>query len=113
MAIAVDTSVREAILALNRDQREGLRGLSPGGAKDAFGKGTQTWGRHFMRIPLEDWEKLCEINPDLCAKDPRVSSAAMLEFERSDASRLYRVTEDYNGPASPIFFGAGGNDTPG
>lgn len=109
MSLLVGQSVRDAILELNRNQREGLNGLSPGGNPEAFGKGTQTWGRHFMRIPVEDWEKLCAINPDLNSKDPRVSSAAMLEFERSDASLPYRVTEDYIGPGSPIFIGAGGD----
>ena len=112
MAIAVGQSVREAILELNRNQREGTRGLPAGGRRDAFGKGTQTWGRHFMRIPVEDWEKLKAINPDLDSKDPRVSSAALLEFERSDASLPYRVTEDYNGPGQPLYFGAGGDGTP-
>jgi hypothetical protein len=109
MPIVVGESVRAAILDLNRNQREGLRGLSPGGRKDAFGKGTQTWGRHFMRIPEDDWAALCRINPDLNSKDPKVSSAAMLEFEKSDASLPYRVTKDYHGPGSPILFGAGRN----
>src|SRR6478736_2171511 len=113
MAIVVDQSVREAILDLNHNQREGLRGLSPGGRRDAFGQGTQTWGRHFMRIPESDWHALCRINPDLNSRDPKVSSAAMLEFERSDASIPYRVTKDYNGPGSPLFFGAGGDGKAG
>lgn len=106
---AVQDAVRLAVLELNRNQREGLRGLSPGGNRAAFGRGTQTWGRHFMRIPIDDWKKLVAINPDLDSKDPKVSSAAMLEFERSDASRLYRVTEDYNGSGSALYFGAGGD----
>ncbi len=99
------------MLELNRDQREGLRGLSPGGRSDAFGQGTQTWGRHFMRIPIADFPKLEKSHPDLFSKDSQVSSAAMLEFERSDASLPYRVTKDYHGPASPLFFDSGGNRT--
>lgn len=109
MSVLVGQSVREAILDLNRKQREGLDGLPSGGRPDAFGKGTQTWGRHFMRIPVEDWQRLIAINPALNSKDPKESSAAMLEFERSDESRPYRVTEDYDGPGNSLLFGAGGN----
>lgn len=101
--------MREAVLELNRNQREGLRGLSPGGRRDAFGKGTQTWGRNFLRIPESDWAKLKSINPAMASTDPKVFSEAMLEFERSDASIPYRVTEDYNGPGRPLYFGAGGD----
>jgi hypothetical protein len=101
--------VRSAILDLNRNQREGLNGLSPGGRKDAFGAGTQTWGRHFMRIPMEDFPKLKAERPDLFSRDPKVASEAMLEFERSDASLPYRTTKDYHGPGSPVYIGAGGD----
>lgn len=107
--IVVGESVRAAILDMNRNQREGLRGFSPGGRPDAFGRGTQTWGRNFMRIPEDDWAALQKINPALASRDPRVFSEAMLEFERSDASLKYRVTEDYNGPGQPLYFGAGGD----
>lgn len=98
---------RRAILELNRQQRQGLAGLASGGRPDAFGKGTQTWGRSFLRIPTADLLALEARNPALRSKDPKEFSAAWLEFERSDASLPYRVTEDYRGPSKPVFFGAG------
>ena len=102
---------RRAILELNRDQREGRNGLSAGGNPEAFGKGTQTWGRPMLRVPVEDWRVLCALNPALESKNAAEFSAAWLAFERSDASLPYRLTEDaINGPGNPVFFGAGGNN---
>jgi hypothetical protein len=98
---------RKAILELNRDQRQGLNGLDAGGNREAFGKGTQTWGRHFMRVPKSDLARLVACNPALGSTDPKEFSAAWVAFERSDASLPYRVTEDYHGPRDPIFFGTG------
>ncbi len=117
MSLDVSTSVREALrqrralLELNRQQREGLAGLHPGGARHAFGKGTQTWGRSFLRIPEADLLVLEARNPALRARDPKEFTAAWLEFERSDESLLYATTEDYRGPRKPIYFGAGGNSS--
>jgi len=101
---------RNSILELNRSQRQGTDGLAAGGRADAFGKGTQTWGRHFMRVPESDLAALIACNPALGSKDPKEYSAAWLAFERSDASLPYRVIEDYHGPRNPILFGAGGNN---
>lgn len=98
---------REAVLRLNQQQRQGLAGLNPGGARHAFGKGTQTWGRNFLRIPEEDLLALTLRNPALASLNPKEFSAAWLEFERSDESLPYRVTEDYRGPSKPVLFGAG------
>lgn len=97
---------RRAILELNQQQR-----LGNVGNRDAFGKrgSTQTWGRHFLRIPESDLIALRKLNPALASKDPKEFSAAWLEFERSDESLPYRVSEDFNGPGKPILFGAGGD----
>ncbi len=111
----VDTAIREAlrerraILELNQQQRQGLAGLEAGGNPHAFGRkgSTQTWGRPFLRIPTADLIALEARNPALRSKDPKEFSAAWLEFERSDESLPYRVTEDYIGPRNPILFGAG------
>jgi hypothetical protein len=103
---------RRAILELNRDQREGRNGLAPGGNPEAFGKGTQTWGRHMLRVPVADWRVLCALNPALESKNAAEFSAAWLAFERSDASLPYRVIEDaIHGPRNPVFFGTGRNDS--
>lgn len=102
---------RRAILELNKRQREGLAGLNAGGNPHAFGRkgSTQTWGKQFLRIPESDLIALEARNPALKSRNPAEFSAAWLEFERSDASLPYRVTEDYIGPTNPLFFGAGGN----
>jgi len=97
---------RRALLDRNEKMRNGTLG-NP----DAFGKrgSTQTWGRHFLSIPPEDLIVLETRNPALRSRDPKEFSAAWLEFERSDASLPYRVSEDYCGPSNPILFGAGGD----
>ncbi len=100
---------RSAILDLNAAQRNKVHGI---GNPDAFGKkgSTQTWGRSFLRIPEMDLIALELRNPALRARDPAEFTAAWLEFERSDESLPYRVTEDYiGGPSNPILVGAGGN----
>lgn len=113
VSAAVGEALRErrAILELNRQQREGLAGLAPGGNPHAFGRkgSTQTWGRHFLRIPTADLLVLEARNPALKSRNVAEFSAAWLEFERSDESLPYRVTEDYRGPGNPILIGAGGN----
>jgi hypothetical protein len=107
--LIVGDAVRRAVLELNRHQREGTAGLSVGGNPHAFGRkgSTQTWGRPMLRIPEADFAELCKRNPAMASTDPMEFSAAMLEFERSDASRPYRVIEDYHGPRNPVRFGAG------
>lgn len=111
MGLVLDQSVgaalrqRSAILDLNAAQRNGTHGI---GNPHAFGRkgSTETWGRPFMRIPTADLLELQRRNPALRSKDPKEFSAAWLEFERSDESLPYRVTEDYRGPGKPVFFGA-------
>ncbi len=99
---------RSAILDLNKAQRDGTHGI---GNPHAFGRrgSTQTWGRPFLRIPAADLIALELRNPALKALNPAEFSAAWLEFERSDESLPYRVTEDYIGPTNTILIGAGGN----
>lgn len=108
-AIRAALPSRRAVLELNRQQREGLAGLNPGGNPHAFGRkgSTQTWGRPFLRIHELDLLALQARNPALRSKDPKEFTAAWLEFERSDESLPYRVTEDYRGPSKPVLFGAG------
>lgn len=105
-AVASALRQRRALYDLNEKQRNGTVG-NP----DAFGKrgSTQTWGRHFLRIDMADLLVLEKLNPALRSKDPKEFSAAWLEFERSDASLPYRVSEDYRGPSNPVLFGAGGD----
>lgn len=95
---------RGAILDLNAAQRNGTHGI---GNPHAFGRrgSTQTWGRPFLRIPEQDLIALRLRNPALASRDPAEFTAAWLEFERSDESLPYRVTEDYIGPGNPIRFG--------
>lgn len=106
---ALRSQERRAVLELNRQQREGLAGLAPGGNPHAFGQkgSTQTWGRNFLRIPVADLLVLEARNPALKSKDTAEFSAAWLEFERSDESLPYRVTEDYRGPGDAILVGGG------
>lgn len=98
---------REAILNLNRQQREGLAGLEVGGNPHAFGRkgSTQTWGRAFLRIHVLDLRALVARNPALASRDVAEFSAAWLEFERSDESLPYRVKEDFHGPRRTVFVG--------
>lgn len=101
---------RSATLELNRQQREGLRGLNAGGNPHAFGQkgSTQTWGRPMIRVPVADYVQLCKRNPALLSKDWREFSAAWLEFERSDESIPYRMIEDaIHGPRNTVYTGAG------
>jgi hypothetical protein len=96
---------RRASLELTAMQRRGVIG-NP----HAFGRkgSTQTWGRPMLRIPPADWVQLIKRNPLLAAKDPKVFSAAWLEFERSDESIPYRMIEDaIHGPRNPVYIGAG------
>lgn len=106
LAVASALRERRALFERNEQMRNGTLGN-----RDAFGRrgSTQTWGRHFLSIPPEDLVVLEMRNPALRSRDPKEFSAAWLEFERSDESLPYRVSEDYRGPSNPIFFGAGGD----
>jgi hypothetical protein len=96
---------RSAILDLNKAQRNGTHGI---GNPHAFGRkgSTQTWGRPFLRIPESDLIALELRNPALRSRDPQEFTAAWLEFERSDESLPYRVTEDYIGSRNPVRIGS-------
>lgn len=104
---------RKAILELNYQQRLGLNGLAAGGNRQAFGKGTQTWGRHMLRIPEADFAVLKVLNPGMASHDPAEFSAAMLAFERSDASIPYRVIEDVLHGSRPVIYDGGSRNQQG